>query len=267
MKRMRNVEVLFEDSAVLLTCEKRILVVSDIHLGYEIELAKKGLSLPKRALIIAEKLNKIGREHKVDNLLILGDIKHKVAWASFSDSMQVRTFFNKLQDQFKDIMITLGNHDGGIKSLLPSTVKVAGSKGVILGYGNKSYALLHGHAWPKPESINASCIIIGHGHYMIELKDSLGLRLFEPVWLIGKINRNKYLDEYPMQKSNCKRYAGNIEIIILPAFNRIVGGIPINKVGKKQKSPLFKYLAEEETKLYLMDGTYLTTLSGIKEIK
>ena len=55
-------------------------------------------------------------------------------------------------------------------------------------------------------------------------------------------------------------------MIILPAFNRIVGGIPINKAEKKQKSPLAKYLVEEETKLYLMDGTYMTTLSEIRKL-
>lgn len=263
---MRNVTLLFEDSAVLLTCEKRILVVSDIHLGYEIELAKKGISLPKRASTMAEKLIKIGQEHKADSLFILGDIKHKVAWASTSDWMQVRTFFNKLRDRFEDITVTLGNHDGGIENLLPPTIKVRDSKGIILGCNNRTYALLHGHAWPRPESVYASCIIIGHGHYMIELKDSLGLKLFEPIWLIGKINRNKYMEEFPSQKPTYGQQKGNIEIIVLPAFNRIVGGIPINKAERKQRGPLAKYLVEEETKLYLMDGTYMTTLSEIRKL-
>ena len=262
---MHDLRILFEDSAILLNCKRRGLVVSDIHIGYELELVKKGISLPQRTSAMADRLVKIGKKHRADELFILGDVKHKVAWASSFDFFQVTTFFNRLNEWFKHIVVTLGNHDGGIKNVLPTNVEVVTSRGTCIKCKNSTFTLLHGNAWPRPESLGASHIITGHGHYMIELRDSIGLRLFEPVWLVGEMDRSRYAEEYVKQKLDIHIPKGNIKLIILPAFNKIVGGIPINRAVKKRSSPIMRYLIEEKTKLYLMDGTYLATLSRIKE--
>jgi metallophosphoesterase superfamily enzyme len=262
---MRDLAVLFEDSAVLLNCKSRGLAVSDIHIGYEIELVKKGISLPQRTSALADRLVEIGKRHRARSLFILGDVKHKIAWASSFDFFQVTTFFNRLNEWFKHVVVTLGNHDGGIRNLLPDNVEVVTSRGTYVKCKESTFTLLHGNAWPRPESLQTSYIITGHGHYMIELRDSIGLRLFEPVWLIGEIDRLRYAEACSNNKQGLRIPKGNIKLIVLPAFNSIVGGIPVNKAVKRHSNPIMRYLIEEKTKLYLMDGTYLTTLSRIKE--
>ncbi|MGQ9782186.1 MAG: metallophosphoesterase [Nitrososphaeria archaeon] len=262
---MRNLKILFEDAAILLDCDRRALVVSDIHLGYELELAKKGVSLPQRATIISGKLIDLGKKHHTRWLYILGDVKHKVAWASQADWFQVTTFFNKLQTWFKDIVITLGNHDGGIRDLVPHNVQVVGSRGTTVQCKDNAVTLLHGNAWPRPESIKSSYIVTGHGHYMIELKDDSGLRLIEPVWVIGALDREKYTKErkYDLDAKSLER---ELTLVVLPAFNRIVGGIAVNRMGRRKPSPMMKYLIEDRTQLYLMDGTFISTLSKIMDM-
>jgi hypothetical protein len=262
---MRDPRILFEDSAVLLDCKRKGLAVSDIHIGYEIELLKKGISLPQRTHALADRLVEIGKKHRAKSLFILGDVKHKVAWASSFDFFQVTTFFNRLNDWFEHIVVTLGNHDGGIRDLLPDNVQVVTSRGTYLKCKSSSFTLLHGNAWPIPESLLTSYIITGHGHYMIELRDSIGLRLFEPVWLIGEIDRGRYAEACAKNKPDLQIPKENIKLIVLPAFNNLVGGIPINRAVERHSNTIMKYLIEEKTKLYLTDGTYLTTLSKIKE--
>jgi metallophosphoesterase superfamily enzyme len=264
---MRHLKILFEDSAILFNCKRRGLIVSDIHIGYEIELVKKGISLPPRTSAMAERLVEIGKKHRAKSLFILGDVKHKVAWASSFDFFQVTTFFNRLNEWFRHIVVTLGNHDGGIKNLLPNDVEVVNSRGTCIKCKNSTFTLLHGNAWPKPESLHTSYIITGHGHYMIELRDSIGLRMFEPIWLMGEIDRSRYAEVFMNYKQGLHIPKENIKLIVLPTFNKIVGGIPVNKAVQRHSNPIMKYLKEEKTKLYLMDGTYLTTLSQIKEQK
>ncbi len=263
---MKNLKVLFEDSAVLLDCDRRSLVVSDIHLGYELELAKKGISLPQRASSIANRLIDLGNKHEAKGLYILGDVKHKVAWASPADWFQVTTFFNRLQAWFEDIVVTLGNHDGGIRSLIPASVTMVGTRGTTIQCRNDTITLLHGNAWPGPESVRSSYVITGHGHYMIELKDSAGLRLLEPIWLIGVLDKQRYMQDRGDNLVS-KGQDKDMILIILPAFNKIVGGISVNRTETRHPSPMIKYLIEERTQLYLTDGTFLTTLSKIRELE
>jgi len=262
---MRNLKILFEDAAILLDCDKRALVVSDIHLGYELELAKKGINLPQRATAIADRLIDLGKKHEARMLYILGDVKHKVAWASTADWFQVTTFFNRLQAWFEELVVTLGNHDGGIRNLVPSNVRVVGSKGATIKCKDDTITLLHGNAWPGPESVRSSYIITGHGHYRVELKDDSGLRLIEPIWLIGVLDRKRYAEErkYDLDVKASER---DLTLVVLPAFNRIVGGIAVNKLGRRRPSPMMRYLIDDRTQLYLMDGTFIATLPKIMDM-
>ncbi|MEM3404159.1 MAG: metallophosphoesterase [Nitrososphaeria archaeon] len=262
---MQNLKILFEDSAVLLNCDRKALVVSDIHLGYELELAKKGISLPQRASIIADRLIDLGKKHGARMLYILGDVKHKVAWASPADWFQVTTFFNRLQTWFEDMVVTLGNHDGGIRNLIPHNVRVVGSRGFTIKCKSSLITLLHGNAWPESESVRSSYIITGHGHYRVELRDDAGLRLIEPIWLIGTLDRKRYAEERKYGL-NTKTLDKDLMLVVLPAFNRIVGGIAVNRLGEKKPSPMIRYLLEDKTQLYLMDGTFVATLSKIREM-
>jgi len=259
-----NVRVLFQDHAILLNCEMKTLVVSDIHLGYEVELIRKGVSVPHRASVLANELTNLGKRLNTKSLYILGDIKHKIATASNYDLFQITQFFEKLGGWFEKVEVTLGNHDGGIKRLLPSNISVYGSRGTIVECNKNIISLLHGHAFPPPESVNSNYIITGHGHYMIELRDSLGLKFSEPVWIIGEIDRKEFFKKFYKSKIRKDSFEENIRFIVLPPFNRIVGGISVDKAV--EGSGILKYMVAERTKLFLDDGTYLTTFSNLAKM-
>ncbi|MEM0053187.1 MAG: metallophosphoesterase [Nitrososphaeria archaeon] len=259
-----NAKILFKEHAVLLNCERKILVISDIHLGYEVELIRKGVNVPERAPVLAQEIINLGEKTNTKTLYILGDVKHKIATASNFDLYQITLFFEKLKKWFNEVNVTLGNHDGGLKKLLPSNVTLIGSRGTIIKCHNENYSLFHGHAFPCPESANSEYMIIGHGHYLIELKDTIGLKFSEPVWIVGEINRKKFLKNFQKNKVIGTISKKNIKFIVLPPFNRIVGGISVDKAVKN--SIILKYMMKEKTKLFLEDGTYLTTFSNLIHI-
>jgi len=58
----------------------KTLIISDIHIGYEEELNKKGILIPRLSFIeIGKRLEKIMKEvkGKIDTIIINGDIKHE----------------------------------------------------------------------------------------------------------------------------------------------------------------------------------------------
>ncbi|MCX8188311.1 MAG: metallophosphoesterase [Nitrososphaeria archaeon] len=256
---MLNAKILFKEHAVLLNCKIKILVISDIHLGYEVELIKKGVNVPERAPILAEEIVNLGKKTNTKILYILGDVKHKIATASNFDLYQITLFFEKIKKWFNEVNVTLGNHDGGLKKLLPSSVNLTGSRGTIIKCDNEKISLFHGHAFPQPDSIHSKYIITGHGHYLIELKDTIGLKFTEPIWIVGEINRKKFSKNYQKNKESIPKE--NIKFIVIPPFNRIVGGISIDKAV--ENSIILKYMIKKNTKLFLEDGTYLTTFSNL----
>ncbi len=255
---------MFKEHAVLLNCKRKILVISDIHLGYEVELIKKGANVPERASILAQEIINLGKKTNTKTLYILGDVKHKIATASNFDLYQITVFFEKLKKWFSEVNVTLGNHDGGLKKLLPSNVTLTGSRGAIIKCKYGDISLFHGHAFPQPESIHSKYMITGHGHYLIELKDTTGLKLTEPVWIVGEIDREKFSKIFLKNKFKGNVSKENIKFVITPPFNRIVGGISVNKAV--ENSIILRYMIDEKTKLFLEDGTYLTTFSSIVKL-
>lgn len=258
---MSDVKILFKEHAILLNCRSKILIVADIHLGYEVELIKKGVNVPQRAPILAQELITLGKKMKTKSLYILGDVKHKIATASNYDLYQITSFFEKLREWFNEVNVTLGNHDGGLKRLLPSNVAFTGSRGTIIKCNSEIISLFHGHAFPHPESVDSRYIITGHGHYRVQLKDTFGLKFTEPVWIVGEMDREKFLKIFPKKEIKEKIFKENIKFIILPPFNRIVGGISVEKAV--ENSTILKYMIKENTKLFLDDGTYLTSFSNL----
>src|SRR5436189_224748 len=79
--RMDRVEVrpgveATRDFALLLR-EERVLVISDLHLGFEGALAEQGVSIPRfQRRVILERLGKMLDRNKAEQVVIAGDLKH-----------------------------------------------------------------------------------------------------------------------------------------------------------------------------------------------
>jgi putative SbcD/Mre11-related phosphoesterase len=214
-----------EAAIIFKTNSESTLLVSDLHLGLEKELASKGFRVPSYSLKMMERIKKIAEEYGCQKAVILGDVKHTIGKAQDIDWTVVPWFFSTLTDLFSSVEVVPGNHDGGIGPLLPKSVKLDASKGVVIGPEKERIGLSHGHAWPAEGVISSGKMVLGHSHFTYELRDKFGGKSREAVWLFAKysiadlLKAAGYLSERP----------GFGELIVMPPFNRLVGGQPINR--------------------------------------
>ncbi len=204
MKRS-PIRLLHPHPALLLTEEgKKHLVVTDLHIGFEGSFASSGIRIESSISSMLEELTGLIQLHKPDRLVILGDVKHSVETISHYEWRDVPRFFEKIQNHTSTTIVK-GNHDGGIESLLPRGIRLAGSKGLLIG----GTALLHGHTTPSGRLSKARRLLMGHLHptYSRQGSPLSGTQ----VWLIAKAKKRslfKGADE------------DQIDIYVLPSFNR-----------------------------------------------
>ena len=87
---------------------------------------------------------------------------------------------------------------------------------------------------------------MGHEHPTALFKDGVGAHMSEPCWVRGRFN--EVTDE---------RYETlPEEFIVVPAFNRLLGGSPVNVVGSELLGPMMnsELLDLENAHLYTLDG-------------
>ena len=116
---------------------------------------------------------------------MLGDVKHSIGKVEDIDWNVLPWFFETLLDVFASVEVVPGNHDGGIRSLLPSRVKLHPSDGMVIGTEEK-VGVTHGHSWPSREVISCGKMVMGHSHFRYEMRDRFGARSKEAVWLFAK---------------------------------------------------------------------------------
>jgi len=233
--------------------EEKMLVIADLHIGIEYEFYRSGIKLPSQTEKMLERLEKLLRQTKTERLLLLGDIKHKVPGSSFQEEREIPYFLNHLKrlNQGIKVEIVPGNHDPGIENYLPKNVKLHGNKGIAIG----DIYLTHGHTWPDKSMLKAKKIVSGHSHSQFEFRNKLGYRWTEPVWLRASVDKKKIESHYKQKPK------ADMEIIIVPPFNKLSGGYPINKERNDEKykeflGPVAKLISRKK-KLYLLDGTFL----------
>jgi len=247
-----------KNEPALLIEKEKILVVSDLHLGFEYELYKKGINVPSQTDRILKRIISLIRKTKAEILVILGDVKHDVPGVSYQEMKEIPDFFNKLIKKVK-VKVCLGNHDTFLEKLCPDEVEIFDSRGFVIG----KYGFNHGHAWPFKKLMGCDYILIGHTHPTIQFIDEFGYRVIEQVWLKGKLKKEKIKEKYKIEKT------GSLSVIIMPAFNRLLGGTPLNirRMNEEQLGPLLKnnFINIKDAELYLLDGTYLGKLKNLIE--
>lgn len=235
--------------------DKKILVISDIHIGIEYDLGQAGIRIHKQIEKFKEILDKLINQTKAKTLVILGDVKHKVPGASIQELKDIPKFLEYLSLKVK-VLICKGNHDDYLETLIPPKVKLYDSKGFKID----KYGFFHGHAWPGKNLMKCDYLFMGHMQPAIEFKDKLGYSSRQRVWLKGK------LDSKPIKKKYKLKSTGKLNIMIFPAFNKLSGSL--NIIAKKDLSgPLItsKALNLDSMRAYLLDGTYLGNLKYLKK--
>jgi putative SbcD/Mre11-related phosphoesterase len=258
-----NAKPILGAPALLIDFKKeRVIAVSDLHLGIEAELAKKGVELPSQMSKVKERLIDLINKNRPDRLVMLGDVKHNVPIVAWQEWRELPDFFTDLS-KLTHVDIVLGNHDGDIEGMLPPEVTIHNPKGLVLG-DRKKVGFIHGHAWPSPEVLKVELLVAGHNHPAIELRDELGARTIEPVWLRSRLDPKKF-----PKKLQEAIEEGGPRFLVMPAFSELVGGSAINRtIPEELLGPMFKAGAVklDQAEAILLDGTFLGTVAALKKL-
>jgi putative SbcD/Mre11-related phosphoesterase len=271
-------------AALVKTENTKTLLIADPHLGWEIQLQKKGIHVPSQTSKILNKLIGIISEYKPDRLVILGDVKYTVVSHEIGEWQDIPDFFHKLQGYINNIAIVRGNHDANLEPLLPENVELLPATGAVIG----DIGVFHGHKWPSPALLGCKTLAMGHLHPVIVFRDPAGFKITRQVWIRAKCNVEALVKNL-LRKSGVKiegSAAGTLkkyynikpktmEIFIMPSFNDFLGGRPVNETSPRKENASKELIGPvlrsevvdvDEAELYLLDGTFLGTLNHIRQL-
>jgi putative SbcD/Mre11-related phosphoesterase len=228
------------------------LALADLHVGIEEELAAKGFRAGAANTMLAQRLECLAENQMPTRVVIVGDVKHDIAGASWNGAQALKGMVDLLALRAR-VVIVPGNHDAGLGSL-GLKAEIAGSSGV----GLDGVWFAHGHANVPEEAFESDYLFIGHAHPCIEVAGPAGDRLVERVWVQAEADKEKLLSEHPGANED-------IKLVLMPAFNPLSGGIPLNRgpralaMGPVLRSGMFKL---GEGQIFLLDGVGLGTVSS-----
>jgi len=270
--------------ALLLTNgSERVLVVADLHIGWEVSLAQKGIHVPSQTPKLLEKMIQLIKATTPTSIVFLGDVKHAVRKVELEEWRDVPEFFQKIGELVKDIQVVPGNHDGNLEALTTPNVTIHPSSGFALW---NRIALLHGHAWPKAELLGCETMVMAHLHPVVTFVDELGFRMVRQVWVKAKIEgkelahalfKHMNIKSGKAVKEEVKKRFGfdlvNQQCVVIPSFNDNLGGRSVNRRGEDQSAkrtligPVLRSSVDlDSAELYLLDGTYLGTVKHLRSL-
>lgn len=217
------------------------LVIGDLHIGVEAHLGKKGVHLTSRTdRMFDTVIEAAGND--VDRILMIGDIKDSVPGSTRQEYREIPMFCDRLLAHFSEVGIVRGNHDTSIEEFVPGAVRIHPASGTRIG----DYGFVHGHTWPSPEVMSCSTFVMGHEHPTVLFKDGVGAHLSEPCWLRGRFN--------DVQDERYGKLPENF--VVVPAFNRLLGGSPVNIIGGSLLGPILnsEMVDLDNAHIYLLDG-------------
>jgi putative SbcD/Mre11-related phosphoesterase len=237
--------------ALVLEGEKKSLIVTDIHIGFESSMASNEIFIGKNSTIkeSIQELSEIIDSENPDSVILLGDIKSSIKNITRNEWDEVPLFFKKIREKC-DVVLIPGNHDANIQKLIPDNISMISSTGMV----EENILLTHGHTMPSENFSHVDKIIMGHIHPVFFQEDSVmnGQR----VWVSIKTEKENI---FPNK-------TGEIEIIIIPSFNRYFYATH-RKQYKKSISPIISKIKEiSKAKIITLDGTIIGNESNIKQV-
>jgi putative SbcD/Mre11-related phosphoesterase len=247
-----KLEPIANEPALLLEGKQRTLIIADLHIGIEDELRKSGINLPSQTEKMENHLISLCKDHDIHSLVIVGDVKHNVPMTSRQEYFEIPRIFERLRKYVEEIHISKGNHDGDIKHFLGDWVNLHEPKGFIF----RKIGFFHGHTWPNSQVMKCKHVICAHQHPTIKFIDTLGERDIRQCWVRTHFIEDAISEKYP---------SSNPELIIMPTFNSLCGGIALNSeetlMGPIMKNNLVDLASSE---IYLLNGTFLGKLKDLR---
>jgi len=173
--------------------KQKILVVGDLHLGFEESLRESGVMLPLNIFkeVISDFDKIFERVGGVDKVILLGDIKHEFIKFRQEAIGEIGEVFNYLRRKAKEVVIVKGNHDVVIDSLVSYIERVD----LVDYYFIGDAVFLHGDKdFPEIHDKSVRTWIVGHGHPAITLYEDQGAKKEKyKCFLVGKYKNKKII--------------------------------------------------------------------------
>lgn len=235
----------------------KILLVADLHLGFEAEWANKGLEArkPEWSFEIIDQLKKDIEETLADQLMILGDLEHSFThfrslktkkdgpWVSNKWLREKALFYfieHVIGIEGLKVSLIRGNQDTSVVKTLQDQIEIHPQKEVSLF---NQLGIFHGHMNPGKNVLFSSEIMLGHVHPAIEVIDELKLRHRYPVFAKLTISREEVLNIFNFQSEHEENSLDDqISLTILPAYSRYSSGFVLNQVQRDEENQPFSVL-------------------------
>lgn len=231
MEILKNIEIL---DLCLYLKKYKILVVGDIHLGYEESLKERGVLVPRiQFKDIYDKLKDILDSRNIKAIVVIGDLKHEFGRSRFSERKDVLEIINLFLEKNRKLILIKGNHDVVLPYIISKRnidlVDYFKIDDIILCHGDKLV-----------DVSKSKIIIIGHEHPAVGIREKAKYEKFK-CFLRGKYKKK--------------------DLIVLPSFNLLTVGVDV--LGKKLNSPfLDKGLGKFEAYVVEKDKVYKFKLKG-----
>ena len=183
---MVTTRIIDSEPALILEEEKRNLIISDLHIGFEHKFSSNKNTIGNNSSIndIISNVKKIIKKENPDTLVLLGDVKSSIQTITKSEWKDVPYFFEEIKNSLEIILIP-GNHDSNIEKLITNDITLIGSKGMIID----DVLLTHGHTMPSKNYSSVNNIIMGHIHPVYF--DQSSLLNGERIWISIKADKSK----------------------------------------------------------------------------
>ena len=236
------------------TKRRRYLAISDLHIGFESQMSIRGINIDEQTFFdeIRKELADLINFNKIDAVILLGDLKNSIQTINKYEWQMIPQFF-KFLSEVTDIYLVPGNHDSNIRFLMPENVNIMGSKGMILD----DTLFIHGHTMPTIAKASIKRIVMGHIHPVFLRHNSVinGQR----VWIYLKL----------IKKAIFPATQGDLDIVIVPAFNRYIYAINARHYTKSISPIITKAIksnAVRQALLVSLDGSIVGDIESLLEI-
>lgn len=254
------------------------LVVAELHLGVETEMARAGARLASSTDALADRLIALAREHEAARIIVAGDFKQTIPELTWQERREVPRFLQTVTGAGVQVHVVMGNHDGGLALLVPPMLRdvgkvfLSGTEGIRIGGDADDPArgggvgIFHGHAWPADDLLIADELVSAHTHPAVALVDDMGHAHVERCWVRGPVDPDVLEVRFgpPKVDAEGRTVPRASTMTLVPPFNPLLGGAAVNVDGLL--GPAGKMMVFDESELFLLDGTRLGRPRHLPEV-
>lgn len=145
-----------------LLLDKKVLVIGDLHLGYNEALWKSGFMIPTKIYetIVVELENVLKHVDFVDTIVILGDLKHAIGTILWEERQEITKLLTICGKRAKKVVIVKGNHDALLEPLVREL-----SVTLVDYFVWEDYIFMHGDRdFPALYNDSVKTWVLGHFH-------------------------------------------------------------------------------------------------------